>query len=172
MSVYDVIKSRGSIRKFKPEPIPQKDLDTILDSARLAQSAANRQPWEFIVISDASRKSTLVTVAGHQEFVGEAATVVVCLGDPSASAAVGAYNGMLIDMGIAIENMVLTAWDLGVGSCWIGAYNEGGVKQLLSIPDRLRVVSMLVLGYPAQEPGSKRRKSLSEIVHYEKYGSK
>lgn len=172
MSVYDVIKSRGSIRKFKPDPIPQKDLETILDSARLAQSAANRQPWEFIVISDASRKSALVSVAGHQEFVSGAATVVVCLGDPTRSAAVGSYNGLLIDLGIAIENMALTAWDMGIGSCWIGAYNESGVKQLLGIPDRLRVVSMLVLGYPAQEPAPKRRKSLSEIVHYEKYGSR
>jgi len=171
MSVYDTVKNRGSIRKFKSDPIPEKDLEAILDAARLAQSAANRQPWQFVVVSNETTKSALVSVAGHQRFVGDGATVIVCLADPDASAAVGSFNGFLLDLGIAIENMALTAWDLGVGSCWIGAYNETGVKQLLGIPDNLRVVSMLVLGIPDQEPGPKRRKSLDEIVHHERYGS-
>jgi nitroreductase len=171
MSVYDTIKERGSIRKFKSEPIPEDKLEAILDSARLAQSAANRQPWEFIVVTDESIRSALVSVAGHQRFVGDAAAVIVCLGDPDASAAVGAFNGFLLDLGIAIENMALTAWDLGIGSCWIGAYNERGIKQLLGVPEKLRVVSLLTLGVPDQEPGPKRRKTTSEIIHRERYGA-
>ena len=131
MSVYETIENRGSIRKYKPDPIPENDLETILDAARLAQSAANRQPWQFIVVSDGTVKNALVSVAGHQRFVGDAAAVIVCLADPDAGATIGPFDGFLMDLGIAIENMALTAWDLGVGSCWIGAYNEAGVKELL-----------------------------------------
>ena len=170
MSVYETIKNRGSIRRYKAKPIPDADLETVLDSARLAQSAANRQPWQFIVVGDEANKRTLVSVAGHQRFVGEAAAVVVCIADPDAGAGVGPFKGFLVDLAIAIENMVLTAWELGIGSCWIGAYNEDGLKQLLGIPDNLRVVSLLTLGYPDEQPRPKRRKALQEIVHRERYG--
>jgi len=169
MSVYETIKNRGSIRRYKPQPISQKELETVLDAARLAQSAANRQPWQFVVVTDTAVKKALVSVAGHQRFVGEAAAVIVCLADPAASAPVGPFEGFLIDLAIAIENMVLTAWELGVGSCWIGAYDEEEARRSLGIPDNLRVVSMLTLGYPAEQPRPKRRKALNEIVHWNRY---
>lgn len=98
--------------------------------------------------------------------------VIVCLADPATSARVGPFEGYLIDLAIAIENMALTAWDLGIGSCWIGAYSEPGVKHLLGIPDELRVVSLLTLGYPAEKPTAKRRKRLEEIVHLNRYGNR
>jgi len=172
LPVLDVIKTRGSIRAYKDKPIPTQTLLSILDGARLAQSAANRQPWQFIVVTDPAVKKKLVQVADNQAFVGEAATVVVCLADPEESAPVGPFEGFLIDLAIAIENMALTAWDLGIGSCWIGAYNEQKVKELLDVPGNLRVVSLLTLGYPDQRAGPKYRKTLEEIVHYEKYGQK
>ena len=170
MSVYQTIRSRGSIRRYKAQPIPQRELETILDSARLAQSAANRQPWQFVVATDEATKKTLVRVAGRQAFVGDAATIIVCIGDPETCADVGPFSGFLIDTAIAIENMALAAWELGIGSCWIGAYSEHRAKQLLGIPDHLRVVSFLTLGYPDEEPRPKRRKALDEIVHYDRYG--
>lgn len=172
LPVLDAIKTRGSIRAYKDKPIPTQTLLSILDGARLAQSAANRQPWQFIVVTDPAVKKKLVQVADNQAFVGEAATVVVCLADPEKSAPVGPFEGFLIDLAIAIENMALTAWDLGIGSCWIGAYNEQKVKELLDVPGNLRVVSLLTLGYPDQRAGPKYRKTLEEIVHYEKYGQK
>lgn len=172
MPVLDVIKTRGSIRTYKDKPIPTQALLSILDGARLAQSAANRQPWQFIVVTDSAVKKKLAKVAGNQAFVGEAAAVMVCLADPEESASVGPFEGFLIDLAIAIENMALTAWDLGIGSCWIGAYNEEKVKELLNIPRSLRVVSLLTLGYPDERPGPKYRKDLDEIVHYQKYGQK
>jgi len=172
MSVLDVIRSRGSIRRYEDKPIPRDTLMKILEAARLAQSAANRQPWEFIVVTDPSIKNRLVKAARNQGFVGEAAVVIVCLADPSKSARVGSFQGFLIDLAIAIENMALTAWDLGVGSCWIGAFDENMVKEILDIPSGLRVVSLLTLGYPAEQPRPKIRRSLDEIVHYEKYGGK
>lgn len=172
LSVLDVIKARGSIRSYKDKSIPKQALLDILEAARMAQSADNRQPWEFIVLTDPAMKKRLVQAAGNQAFVGDAAAVIVCLANPEESASVGPFEGFLIDLAIAIENMALTAWDLGIGSCWIGAYNEEEVKELLDVPRDLRVMSLLTLGYPDEGPGPKYRKDLDEIVHYEKYRRK
>ena len=177
LSVLDVIKVRGSIRKYKDKPIPKSDLLKILEAARLAQSAANRQAWQFIVITDKKTREKLMDVAHWpdsppQNHVGQAAAVIVCLGDPKACRPVGPFEGYLIDLPIAIENMALTAWELGVGSCWIGAYQEDKVKSLLGVPESLRVVSLFLLGYQDEDPRPKVRKSLEEIIHYEKYGQK
>lgn len=172
LSVLDVIKNRGSIRRYKDRPIPKDKMLKILEAARLAQSAANRQPWQFIVVTNPSMKRKLVYAAGDQSFVGEAAAVVVCLANPEESAKVGSFNGFLIDLAIAIENMALTAWDLDIGSCWIGAFNEEKVKELLDVPENLRVVSLLTLGYPGEKPRANPRRKLRQIIHYEKYGHK
>ncbi len=172
LPVLDVIKARGSTRRYKDKPIPAQTLLDILEGARLAQSADNRQPWQFILVTDPALKNRLAQVAGNQAFVGEAAAVIVCLASPEESASVGPFEGFLIDLAIAIENMALTSWDLGIGSCWVGDYDEEKVKELLDVPGNLRVVSLLTLGYPNQEPGRKYRKSLEEVVHYEKYGRK
>jgi nitroreductase len=172
LPVLDVIKARGSIRNYRDKPIPKPVLLDILEAARMAQSAANRQPWEFIMVTDPIIRKKLVQAAGNQSFVGEAAAVIVCLAKPEESTHVGPFEGFLIDLAIAIENMALTAWDLGVGSCWIGAYNEGKVKEMLDVPRSLRVVSLLTLGYPDERAGPKYRKDLDEIVHYQSYGQK
>jgi len=172
LSVLDVIKARGSIRSYKDKPIPKQALLDILEAARMAQSADNRQPWEFIVVTDPATKRRLVQAAGNQSFVGEAAAVLVSLANPEQSASVGPFEGFLIDLAIAIENMVLTAWDFGIGSCWIGAYNEQKVKELFNVPRNLRVMSLLTLGYPDEKARPKHRKDLNEIVHYQKYGQK
>jgi nitroreductase len=170
LTVLDVIRNRASIRTYKDRRIPRDDLLKILEAARLAQSAANRQPWQFIVVTNSSTRRRLVQAAGNQRFVGEAAAVIVCLADPQESAPVGPFEGFLIDLSIAIENMALTAWELGIGSCWIGAFTEEKVRQLLDVPKNLRVTSLLTLGYPDEKPGSKYRKTLDEIAHFEKYG--
>jgi len=172
LSVLDVIKARSSIRRYQDKPIHKQTLSSILEAARLAQSADNRQPWEFIVVTDPVTRKKLVQAAGNQGFVGEAAAVIVCIANPRESSSVGPFEGFTIDLAIAIENMALTAWDFEVGSCWIGAYNEEKVKELLGVPRNLRVVSLLTLGYPDQKTGTKYRKALNEIVHYEKYGHK
>ncbi|UCD73656.1 MAG: nitroreductase family protein [Candidatus Bathyarchaeota archaeon] len=170
MSILDTIKERGSIRRYMIKPIPRDELLKVVEAARLAQSAANRQPWQFILVTDDAVKKNLAVAARNQRFVGEAAAVMVCLANPEESARVGPFEGFLIDLAIAIENMTLTGWDLGIGSCWIGAFNENDVKDLLDIPENLRVVSLLTLGYPDEKPRTKNRKSLKEILHHERYG--
>jgi nitroreductase len=169
LSVLNTVKNRGSIRKYLTKPVPKDELLKVIEAARLAQSAANRQPWQFILVTDAALKKSLSEAARNQSFVAQATAVIVCLANPAEAARVGPFEGFLIDMAIATENMALTAWDLGIGSCWIGAYDEKKVKELLDIPDDIRVVSLLTLGYPDEKPRTKNRKPLNVILHYEKY---
>ncbi len=177
LPVLDIITERGSIRKYTEKPIPRSVLLKILEAARLAQSAANRQPWEFIVVTNKEMRVKLANAAHWpgrppQSAVSTAAALIICLADPDASRRVGAFNGFLVDLAIAIENMVLTAWELGIGSCWIGAFQEDTVKALLHVPANLRIVSLLTVGYADEQPRPKSRKSLNEIIHYQRYGQR
>lgn len=177
LPVLDVITERGSIRKYTDKAIPRSDLLKVLEAARLAQSAANRQPWQFIVVTNKEMRVKLADAAHWpdrppQSSVSTAAALVICLADPDASRRVGPFNGFLVDLAIAIENMALTAWELGIGSCWIGAFQEDKVKALLNAPANLRVVSLLTLGYADEQPRPKSRKSLNEIIHYQRYGQR
>ena len=171
----DLIRDRGSIRRYKDKLIPEIDLLKILEAARLAPSAANRQPWQFVIVTDKKIKDEVADVAHlpdrpRQNSIVTAPAVIICLADPAVSAIVGSLNGFQIDLAIAIENMVLTAWELGIGSCWIGAFKEDEVKKVLGIPQNLRVVCLLTLGYADESPRPKNRKSLNEIIHYDMYG--
>lgn len=177
LTVLDIIQERGSIRKYKTTPIASNDLQTILEAARLAQSAANRQPWQFIVVTDKAILEKLVHAAHWpdrppQSSVSTAPATIICLANPEMSRKVGPFDGYLVDLSIAIENMALTAWELGIGSCWIGAFQEEKVKMLLHIPENLRVVSLFTLGYADEQPRRKNRKDLDEIIHYQQYGQK
>ena len=172
LSVFKTIGNRGTIRRYLDKPISQKDMIKIIESARLSQSAANRQPWQFIIVTDVSMKKNLSKASRNQESVSTAAAVIVCLANPTEAAKVGPFEGFLVDGSISIENMALTSWELGIGSCWIGAYDEKAVKELLIIPETIRVISLLTLGYPNEKPKVKNRKILADILHYERYGQK
>lgn len=169
MTVLDVIRERGSIRRYEDRSIPKDVMDKVLEAARLAQSAGNRQPWEFIVVQEKDVKKKLASAASNQSLVDEAAAVIVCIAHPENCGHVGSLDSFLVDVAIAVENMALVSWEMALGSCWIGAYNEEKVKQLLDIPKNLPVVSLFTLGYPAEKQASKRRKPMEQIVHYEKY---
>ncbi|MFW6111271.1 MAG: nitroreductase family protein [Thermoproteota archaeon] len=169
MSVLEIIRKRGSIRSYQSKSIPEEVMEKVLEAGRLAQSAGNRQPWEFIVVEGEELKKELAKACNNQAFVGEAASVLVCVVDPENCGHVGAMDSFLVDAAIAVENMALVSWENGVGSCWIGAYDEKRIKKLLNIPRELKVASILTLGYPAEEPSFKERKKLDQIVHHEKY---
>ena len=158
MDVFEAIGLRRSIRKYRPEPIPDEELRSILEAARLAPSAANRQPWRFIVVQDAGRKKALAEAANNQTFLSDAFAIVAATGDPEASARWYEKDTM-----IALEHMVLAATALGYGTCWIGAFDEEAVKHLLKIPAKMKVVALLPIGIPGETPASRPRKELSEI---------
>jgi len=164
MDVFEAIRARRSIRKFRPKPIPDEKLEMILEAGRLAPSAGNRQPWRFVLVKDPDGKKILARAADNQMFIADASVIVVALGDPEASPRWFRQDPM-----IAVEHMVLAATALGYGTCWIGAFNEKEVKRILRIPEGLKVIALLPIGFPDEAPAPKERKPLKEIVFLEKY---
>jgi nitroreductase len=162
MAIFDTIKDRRSIRTYKEECIPKDKLEKLLEAARLAPSAGNRQNWKFIVVENEQIKKQLVTASNNQAFVSTASHVIAGVGD-------FAQKWHQVDLAIALEHIALEAVELGLGTCWIGAFNEEDVKKILKIPQDKKVVALLTVGVPAESPDARPRKSLDEIVAYNEY---
>jgi nitroreductase len=175
--VFEAIRSRFSVRDYDPRPIEKEKLDLILESARLAPSASNSQPWHFYVVKNKEKiaalggKMPLGSESMINGFLAEAPVVVVATAGPidlfhKVMGAIVNKKWYLVDVGIAVEHMALTAWDLGIGSCWIGWFDEQRVKKTLGIKDKEEVIALLTLGYPGKEigPRPKVRKAMDEIV--------
>ena len=170
MTVTEAIKLRKSVRSFEDRPVEEAELKTVLEAARLAPSASNRQEWRFVVVRDEKMRKQLAAAASDQTFVGEAPVVIACCAETDNHRMKCGQLCYPIDVAIAIDHMTLAAVELGLGTCWIGAFDEGRVKQLLGIPDEIRVVELLSMGYP-KEPSAKAktRKPLERIVHWERW---
>ena len=165
MDVITAITERRSVRKYEAKPIPDKDLRTILEAGRLAPSAANRQPWHFVVIRDPDQKRGLLEACSGQTWMADAAVIIAGVGKPSVS-----EKWYPVDVAIAMQNMILAATALGYGTCWIGAFDEDRVKSVLAIPDDLHVVALTPVGVPADRPEPRPRQDMSEFVSLDKYG--
>ena len=169
MNVLEAIKTRRSVRKYKPGPIPDEDLKEILTAAQLAPSAGNKQPWRFVVVRDPETKKKLGEITRGQTWISDAGVVVVALAMDKKSPEV--YERWAErDVMTAVEHMVLAAWSLGYGTCWIGAFYEDRVKELLGIPEEMTVINLLPIGVPDQRPEPRGRKPLDEIFLEEKFG--
>jgi nitroreductase len=169
MDVFEAISQRRSIRNYKTTAVEDEKLEKILEAARIAPSAANRQEWKFIVVKDQETRDKLVEAANGQKFVGQApATIVGCSTESERLMPCGqlAYT---VDLSIAVSFMILEATELGLGTCWLGAYDEDAVKKVLDIPDEIRVPAMFTLGYADENPDPRPRKELNEILCFEKY---
>jgi len=169
MNVFTAISERSSVRAYKASDVEGDKVKKILEAARLAPSASNRQDWKFIIVKNAETKKKLAEAAFSQSFIGEAPIVIVACGtEPKAIMSCGqpAYT---VDVSIACAFMILQAYELGLGTCWIGAFKEDEAKRILKIPEEIRVVAMTPLGYPDQPPSQKSRKSLDQIVCHEKF---
>jgi nitroreductase len=171
MEVFEAVQKRSSVRAYDPKPIPEDVMNRVLESARLSPSAANRQPWHFILVTDTEKKKAL-SKGAFARFIQEAPTIIVACADEKASA-----KWCAIDTAIATQTMVLTATAEGLGTCWIGSFDEADVKKLLAIPEHLRVIALLPIGYPRDKldlvkaiNSIKGRKTLKEIISREKYG--
>jgi len=169
--VLEAIKKRQSVRSYQEKEIPENALQQVLEAGRLAPSANNKQNWKFIVVRDKNLKEKLVPACKDQKFMGEASVVIVgCATSPSYKMGNGEYS-YPIDLAIALDHMSLQAASLGLGTCWIGAFYQDQVKEVLEIPKGVRVVALMPVGYP-KELGVKRgRKHLSEIICNNKYTS-
>ncbi len=168
MDVMEAIKRRCSVRSYQDRAVEKEKLEIILEAARLAPSASNRQEWRFIVVQDKNTRQRLMKAAKNQAFVGQASVVIVCCAETDNHAMSCSQLCYPIDVAIAIEHMALKATEEGLGTCWIGAFYEDQAKEILGIPKDIRVVELLTLGYPDKPcPSHKDRLSLKEIVMYE-----
>jgi nitroreductase len=168
MDVLDAIKKRKSVRKFVSKPVEREKLTAVLEAGRLAPSASNRQEWRFVVVSDGETKRRLAEAANNQAFVGEAAVVIAACAETDEHVMRCGQACYPIDVAIALDHMTLAAVEFGLGTCWIGAFDERGVKQVLGVPEEVRVVALMPMGYPSDSSAvSKKRLAFNEIVKYE-----
>jgi nitroreductase len=162
MEFMNVIRERRSIRKYKSDPVPQEEVEYVLEAARLAPSWANTQCWKFVVVTDAATIQAL-SAAGN-EWLKHAPAIIVACANPTAPGTKGDQEYYMLDIGIAMEHLILAATDRGLGTCWIGAFDEGTVKSILDVPEEIRVVACTPLGYPDESPAPRDRKALEKIT--------
>lgn len=166
--VITVIKERRSIRRFKPDPVPETIVYNLLETACLAPSAGNVQPWFFYCIYREDLKAALAQAALGQKFVAEAPVVIVVCADLERAAASYGERGRTLyclqDTATAVTHLILAATSQGLGTCWVGAFNEEEVRRILSLPSNLRPVALIPVGYPAQSPSPRSRRPVKEVV--------
>ena len=166
-----LVEKRKSIRSYKNIDIEKEKLDYILEAFRLAPSAKNLQPWKLIIVTDKAVMNALVPVCRNQAFIADAPVIIaVCVKDEEAYATMGGYlNSAPIDVGISFEHLMLAATEQGLGSCWIGAFDEKAVGEVLGLPENVRVAALTPIGYSDDKGRERRRKSIEDIVSYNKY---
>lgn len=171
MDLMEAIKTRRSIRRFRETPVPENLLKEVLNAARLAPSADNAQPWKIIVVRDEQMKQKVTQACNGQKFLVQAPIVLVVCGIPEdAFQTVGGYmSSHVIDASIALDHVTLAAHSLGLGTCWVAWFKEEKVKDILGIPEDVRVVALSPLGYPDESPERPSRKNLEELIAYDKY---
>jgi nitroreductase len=171
MKFIELAEKRCSIRGFKPDPVPEALLSEILQAGNLAPTAKNLQPFHFIVVREPARLDALAK-AYPAPFFREAPVVLVICVDPSNGWVRERYDGKNyceVDAAIAIDHMTLAAADLGLGSCWIGAFDPKLVSEVMGLPAGIEPIALLPIGYPNTAGRDKKRKSLKELVRYEQW---
>jgi nitroreductase len=176
MDVFEAIKGRRSVRSFKSEQISDEVIERILEAAQWAPSAGDLQARDFIVVKDGVIKEALCHAAWDQEFIVEAPVdIVVCANEKRASLRYGARGRELyciLDAAAAVQNLMLGAYALGLGTCWVGAFDDDEVKRVLNLPEWERPIAIIPIGYPDERPKPTPRLPLDRVMHKEKYGSR
>ena len=182
MDLMDAIRGRRSIRKYKPDPVPEEVLKTILEAVRWSPSWANTQCWEVVVVKDQNVKSelaaTLTKTNPSLSSMTEAPLIIVLCGKKGVSGfkkgEVATVKGdwLMFDTGIAMQTLCLTAHSLGLGTVVVGLFDHKKAEEILGVPQNAEVVAMTPLGYPAVEGGAPKRKEPSEFVFYDRYPKK
>jgi len=168
MSFLDLAKERYSVRNFKEQEVEKEKILQVLEAARVAPSAVNYQPWHFIVITDQQLRSKVAETYPRPWFQSAPVVIVAC-GDHSQSwKRKDGKDHYDIDVAIAVDHMTLAAADLGLGTCWVCAFDAQKCHEILGLPDHLEVVALLPMGYPKEDSKpEKKRKSIEDIVSWE-----
>jgi len=169
MEVFEAIKKRRSVRSYLSKTIPEIILNRILDSARLAPSAKNRQEWRFIVVRDPEIRRRVVESTNDQVFAASAPVILVFCSTEDEYVMRCGQKGSTVDASIALSYVTLAAIAEGLGTCWIGSFYEDKLREVLGVPAGARIVAISPLGYPAEEPPANPRKQMMEVVSYDKW---
>ena len=169
MDFLELAKKRYSVRAYKPVPVEDEKLQEVLEAARLAPTACNLQPFQFIVIHTKGKEADLRRLYSDYWLL-EAPLVICACGIPSQSwVRSDGKNYLEVDVTIAMDHLILAAADLGLGTCWIGAFNPNAAREILNLPNGVEPIAFTPLGYPDDEPGYKGRKSIDKLVRYEQW---
>jgi len=175
MELYRVLQDRRSVRKYKPDPVPAEKLERILEAARIAPSWSNLQCWRFIVVSDPEKKKELASGMPDnnpaKRAVGETAPLVLVLcADPKESGDQDEKEYYMLDAGLSMQQLMLAAHAEGLGTCWVGWFDEGKVRETCSVPAEYRIVGLTPLGIPEKQPSERPRKEFADILFAETWG--
>lgn len=169
MEFLELIEKRYSVRAYKPDDVEDEKLQAVLEAARLAPTSVNYQPFQIIVIHTEGHKEELKSIYPAEWFVQPPIVICVCAVPDKAWTRRDGKNFAEIDATIVMDHIILAATSLGLGTCWIGAFDPAAAKEVLKLPEGVEPIVFTPLGYPADEPGVKKRKEISELVRYEKW---
>ena len=169
MDFSQLSRIRYSVRAYKPDPVGEDELNQVLEAARLAPTAGNTQSFQLIVIKTQGREEELRRIYDRDWFVGAPLVICAC-GIPSeAWIRDDKKNYAVVDVAIVMDHLILAATDLGLGTCWVAAFNEQATREILGLPEEVEPIVFTTLGYPADQPEPKERKPLKELVRYERW---
>lgn len=166
MDLFATIQQRYSVRAYASTPVEEAKLQQVLEAARLAPTAANRQPFQILVIRTAGREADLRRIYARDFFVQAPLLIGVCGVPAAAWVRRDGHNYVDVDAAIVMDHLVLAATALGLGTCWVAAFDPAAAREVLGLPPELEPVAFTPLGYPADPPREKKRKPLSELVRY------
>ena len=164
MDAIEALKTRRSIRRYEEKPVPKELLEEIIDTARLAPTANNIQPWEFVVVTDGEMRRKIADLTDYGKFIAQAGACVAVFAK--------GVKHYLEDGSAAVENILVAAHALALGTCWVAGYKKAHaepVRDLLGVPAGHELVALISLGYPAEEAEPHGKRELSEVLHWEKF---
>lgn len=174
VNLFETIRGRRSIRSFEKHNVPMDYIYKILDAARYAPSAGNLQPWEFVIVDDEPTKQKIAEACLGQSFISNAPIVIVACADTERSGSKYGARGKafysVCEVSAAVENMMLAAEAFGLGTCWVGAFDENKLKYYLKLPKAVVPIAVVPVGYPLSKPSMHKKVELSNILHFGEYG--
>jgi nitroreductase len=169
MGILELIHNRFSVRSYKTDPVEQEKIDVILNAARMAPTASNRQPFNIIVIHTKDREEELLSIYQRDWFVQAPLILCICGVPDVAWVRRDGRQFLFVDVGIVMDHVVLTATELGLGTCIVAAFDEINARRVLSLPDEIEPILFTPLGYPLDTPRIKQRKNIEDLVKYDRW---
>ena len=167
MALSELIQKRYSVRGYKPDPVEEDKLQQVLEAARLAPTAGNRQRFRLIVVHTEGREEELRRIYDRDWFVQAPIVICACRHPMGPEHERKDYTD--VDIGIVVDHLILAAADQGLGSCWVGAFDARAAREVLGLPASVEPVAFTPLGYPGDSPGAKKRRSVDDLVRFESW---